>query len=109
SELGGDRPGLGVGDGERSARDWYRVDDRGGGAAQRGEAVEDRLQLLDRAQVQLEEVAVLAGNAVALGDLGQLAGGLRDQLEVMRARADPDDGADGVAQGARLNLRLEAE
>jgi hypothetical protein len=72
------------GDWERPARDGYCVNHRGGRAAQRGEAVKDRLQLLDRAQVQLEEVAVLAGNAVALGDLGQLAGDLRDQLEVMR-------------------------
>src|SRR6266542_1067160 len=70
------------------ARDGCRVDDRGGRASQRREAVQDRLELLDRPQVQLQEVAVFAGDAVALGDLGQLAGDIGDQLEVTRARAD---------------------
>jgi hypothetical protein len=85
------------------------VDDRGGRAAERREVVQDRLELLDRAEVQLQEVAVLAGDPVALGDLGQLAGDLGDQLEVARGWADPDDRADGVAEGARLHLGVDAE
>ena len=39
----------------------------------RGEQVEDWLQVLDAAQPDLEEIAVLAGDPVALGDVRHLA------------------------------------
>jgi len=45
------------------------VDDRGRGAAVRGEQVKDRFEVVDRVQVDLDEVTVLAGDPVALGDV----------------------------------------
>jgi len=41
------------------------------------EAVQDRLEIVDGAQVQPHEVAVLAGDPVALGDLRRLPGDVR--------------------------------
>lgn len=47
--------------------------------------------------MQLQEVAVLAGDAVALGHLGGLSGELWDPRELTRSRPDPHDGGDREA------------
>jgi hypothetical protein len=74
-----------------------------------GEAVQDRLEVLDGAQVELHEVAVFAGDPVALGDFGCLPRDLGDGVHVSAQRADPHDGRDRIAEGTRIHLRAEGE
>src|ERR1700755_1848870 len=85
-------PTSGRGDRQRARRDRGRVHDRGGGAAVRGEQVEDGLQLFDGVQVYFDEIAALAGDPLALGDGRHLAGDPGDQPQAAAGRADPDDG-----------------
>jgi hypothetical protein len=70
----------------------------------RGEQVEDRLKLVDGAQVQLDQEAVLAGDPVALGHVRNVGGDPRDEAQSAAGRADPHDRADRVAEGARVDL-----
>jgi hypothetical protein len=58
--------------------------------------------------VEPHEVAVLAGDAVALGDLGRLPGELGDPLELAGGGADLDNRRDGEAEGARVDVRAVA-
>ena len=53
----------------------------------------------------LHEEAVLAGDAVALDDLGRLARELGDLRELARRRADADHGAEREAERARVDRR----
>jgi hypothetical protein len=57
------------------------LNDRGRGEAVGREAVEDVLEGIDRPEMKAEQVAVLAGDAVALRDLGRLARNLWDPLQ----------------------------
>ena len=63
------------------------MDDRGRGQAVGREAVEDVLEVVHGTQVEPEEVAVVAGDPVALGHLGRLARDLGDALQLPRRRA----------------------
>ena len=54
--------------------------------------------------METEEVAVLAGDAVALRHLGRLAGDLRYALELSGSRSDPYDGRDGIPERLRVEL-----
>jgi hypothetical protein len=82
------------------------VDDGRGGAAVGRETVQDALKVVHAAQVELEDIAVLARHAVALGDLGRVAGGLRHHAQPRAAGADPDQRADRVPERARIDLGL---
>jgi hypothetical protein len=68
------------------------------------EAVEHARQLLDRAQVHLEEEAVLAGDAMALGHLGDLGGELGDPLQLPGRRLDAHDRGQLVPERAGIDL-----
>src|SRR5579863_4488020 len=101
---GGSPRGRGTWYGQRARRDRRRLNDRGRGPAVRGEQVQDRFEVVDRTQVNLHEEAVFAGDPVALGDVRHLAGDPGDEPQSPARRADPDDGADRVPEGARADL-----
>ena len=69
-----------------------------------GELVDHLLEVLDVAHVRLHEVAVLAGDAVALDDLGRPLGQLGDLAQLARRGADADDHAEREAERARVDL-----
>src|SRR5438093_50664 len=68
------------------------------------EAVEQRAELPDRAQVNLEEETVLARNAMAFAHLRDLQRELRDPLQLARGGLDPHDRRQLVAEGAGIDL-----
>jgi predicted HD phosphohydrolase len=74
----------------------------------RREAVEDLLQIVDRRQVNAEQIAVLACDSVTLADLGCLSGDLGDPLQLARRRADADDRGHREAERCRVELRVVA-
>ena len=82
------------------------MDDRGRGPAIRGEAVEDRFEIVHVPEMDLDEVAVLARYAVALCDFRNGAGNLWDAMEVAAGGTHPDDGGEGIPEGARLDLSV---
>src|SRR5918996_6380140 len=86
---------------------WHRgrLDDRGRRLAVRDEAVDDLLEVLDRADVRLHEEAVLAGDAVALDDLGRVAREVGDRAQLARRRADANDRRQREAELARVDGR----
>src|SRR4051794_24571448 len=73
------------------------------------EAVEDLLEVVHQAQMEPEQVAVLAGDAVAENDLRRLAGDLGDAVQLARDGSDPDDDLDREADRPRLDLRVVAD
>src|ERR687898_795648 len=89
-------------------RDRGRVDDRGRRLTVRREVVEDVLELVDRPQVEPHQVAVLAGDAVALADRRCLGRNLADPLELSWRRPDAYDGRHRVAERPRVELRAVA-
>src|SRR5919109_5151666 len=84
-------------DGDPATRHRGRLDDRGRGLAVDHEAVDELLEVLDVAHGRLHEEAVFAGDAVALDDLGRVAGELGDLVDLARRRADADHGGERVA------------
>ena len=60
--------------------------------------------MLDVADVELHEVAVLAGDAVALGDLWRRASELGDLAELPGSGADAQHDAERVAECPRVEL-----
>ena len=70
-----ERPGLA--ERQRAPRDRRRLHDRRRRPAVGQELVDDRLEVVDRAEVQLDREAVLAGDAMALDDLGDRRGRAR--------------------------------
>jgi hypothetical protein len=64
------------------------------------ELVQDLLELVHRGSVHLDQEAVLAGDAVALGDLGQRLGELGDPGQMARCRADPGEAVTGSPSAA---------
>ena len=77
------------------------MDDRRRRQAVRREAVEDLLQVVDRPQVDAEQVAVLACYSVTFADLGRPSCDLGDPLELARRRADTDDRGHGETERSR--------
>ena len=75
----------------------------------RGEQVQYRLQIVNRSQVELHEVAVLASDPVALGHSRHLPGDLGDHVNVPAVRAHSHDGAERVSEGARIHLGTELQ
>jgi len=71
----------------------------------RRETVEDVLELVDRAQVEPHQVAVLTRDPVALADLGRLGGDLADSLELSGGRPDANDGGNREAESRGVELR----
>jgi hypothetical protein len=84
------------------------VDDRRGRLAENDETVEDRLEIVHRPEVQLHEEAVLSGNPVAVDDLGNLSGELRDLLKLAGGRPNPYDRCDRKPDRLRIDLRVIA-
>ena len=68
------------------------------------EPVEHFLELVDPAQVHLEEEAVIAGDAVALDHLRALTCDLADPLELPRRGRDANDRCDRVAERDRVDV-----
>jgi hypothetical protein len=58
--------------------------------------------------VQLQQEAVLAGDAVAGDHFRCSARDLRDLAQLLRGRADPDDRADRIAERLRLDVGVVA-
>ena len=85
-----------------------RVDERRRRAPVGREAVEHAFEVVERPQVQLQEEAVLAGDAVALDDLRDLARDVPDPLELPARRGHPHDGGDRIADRARIDARVVA-
>src|SRR4051812_43991349 len=88
----------------RAPWDGRGLHDRAGRLAVRGEDVDDVLEVLDVADPRGHDVAVVAGDAVALGDLGGPAGELGDLGDLLRRRAHADDHAQRVAERTRVDL-----
>src|SRR5215212_11188208 len=97
-----------LGDVDGAARDRRRLHDRGGGLAVDDEAVDELLQVLDVAHRRLHEEAVLAGDAVALDDLGRRARQVGDLVDLARGRADADHRRQRVAERARIHAGVVA-
>src|SRR3954463_7125031 len=68
------------------------------------EAVDDLLEVLDRADVELHVEAVLARHAVALDDLGRALGDLGDRGDLAWRGAHAQHGGERVAERARVDL-----
>src|SRR5262245_29354963 len=68
------------------------------------ETVEQRAELVDRTQVDLEIEAILTGDPMALADLCNLGGELRDAGQLPRGRLDPHDRGQLVAEPSRVDL-----
>jgi len=92
--------------GQRQRPGWHRrgVHDGRRGPPVRGEQVEDRLEFVDGPQPDLHEVAVLAGDPVALGHVRHLTRYAGDQPQPSADRADPHDRADRVPESARVDV-----
>ena len=88
--------------------DGRRVHDRRRRLPEDDEAVEDLFEIVHRPQVQLDEEAVLARDAVAVDHLRHLTSKLRDLLQLARRRPDPDNGCDREADRLRIDLRAVA-
>src|SRR4051794_18523881 len=84
------------------------LDDRGRGLAEYHEAVDDLLQVRDVAHRGLHEEAVLAGDAVALHDLGRVARELGHLGDLARGRPDPDHHRERVAERPGIDLGVVA-
>src|SRR4051794_4297536 len=91
-----------------AARDGRLLHDRRGGLPVDRELVDDLLEVLDVAQPGLHEVAVLAGDAVALDDLGRALGELGALVELAGRRANSDDRAEREAEGTRVDVSVIA-
>ena len=91
---------------ERHAARRHRrgLHDRGRRLAVDREAVDDLLEVLDVADVGAHHVAVLPRHAVALDDLGRVAGDVGDLAQLARRRADADHDAERVAERARVDV-----
>src|SRR5689334_10975146 len=74
--------------------------DRRGRLPERGEPVDELLEVRDVADVGLQEEAVLAGDAVALDDLGRRVRDLGDLGQLPRCGAHADHRGERVAEGA---------
>ncbi len=104
------RPGLRVaarlGHLERQgpARHRRRLDDRGGRLAVGREAVDQLLHALHVAHPGAHDVAVVAGDAMALDHLGRALGQLRDLLQLARGGPDAQHHAERVADRGGVEL-----
>ena len=58
--------------------------------------------------METQEVAVLAGDPVALGDLGGVARDLRDALKLARRRAYANNGGDRIPERRRIEIGVVA-
>src|SRR3954447_6421884 len=87
-----------------ATRDGRLLHDRRGGLTVDRELVDDLLEVLDVAHVRLHEVAVLAGDAVALDDLGRALGELRHLAYLAWRGPDPDDHPERQTERARVDL-----
>ena len=85
-------------------RNRRRVDDRRGRQPVGREAVEHVLQVVDRAQMEPQQVAVLPGDPVALPHLGGLPRDLGNPLELARRGPDPNDRRHRKAERRRVDL-----
>jgi hypothetical protein len=85
------------------------VDDRRRRLPEQHEAVEHLFEVLDRAEVELEHEAVLAGDAVALDDLGRLLRQLGDLVQ-LPAHSGPDanERGDRIADRPRVDVGVVA-
>jgi hypothetical protein len=85
------------------------MDDRRRRLAQQHEAVEHLLEVLDRAEMELEHEAVLARDAVAFDDLGRLPRQLRDLVQLPAHRGpDADERGDRIADSPRVDVGVVA-
>src|SRR4051812_31949949 len=82
--------------------------DRRGGLTVDRELVNDLLEVLDVAHPSLHEVAVLAGDAVALDHLGRALGELGTLVQLAGRRANPHDRAEREAEGTRVYVSVVA-
>src|SRR4051812_19229941 len=92
------------GDVDPATRPRSRLHDRRRRRAVPGEAVDDLLEVLDVAHVRGHDEAVLAGDPVALDDLGRAPRELRGAGELHRRRAQADERAERIAQSPRVDL-----
>src|SRR5919198_335881 len=90
-------------------RDGGGLDDRRRRLAEHHEAVDDLLEVLDVAHRRLHEEAVLAGDAMALDDLGRLARELGDLGDLARRRADADHHGERIAERPRVDPGVVAD
>lgn len=72
------------------------------------EPVEHAIELIDRLDVQLEDKAVLPGDAVTFDDLRHAPREIGDFGELAGCRPDPDDREDRVAERGRIDLQAVA-
>jgi predicted ATPase/class 3 adenylate cyclase len=93
---------------QRTPRDRRGVDQRGGRAPVGREAIEQRLEIVHRADVELEKEAILAGDAMAFDHLRALAHELADLLELARRRGNPDDRGQRIADPPRVDCGVIA-
>ncbi len=80
------------------------VDDRRRSQAEGREAIEDAFEVVQRAQAEPHEEAVLARDPVALHDFWDFTRRLRDPLKLPGRRPDPDDGRDRETDRLRVDL-----
>src|SRR5207247_6347464 len=85
-------------------RDGGGVDQGGRRLAVGEEAVEQRVELVDRMQVNLEEETVLARDAMALAYLRDFQRQLRDPRQLALGGLGPDNRCQLVAKGARIDF-----
>jgi aryl-alcohol dehydrogenase-like predicted oxidoreductase len=85
-----------------------RVHDRRRRLAIGEKTIEEPAELVDRAQMDDEEEAVLSDDAIALDDLRDLRGERRDLRQAAGARLDPDDRRQGVPEQTRVEYRVVA-
>ena len=81
------------------------LDDRGGRLAVEDERVDQLLEVLDVADVDAHDEAVLAGDPQALDDLRRRAREVGDLGDHARRGADPDHRRERVAERARVDAR----
>ena len=86
-----------------------RLDDRGRRLAVGGEAVDDLLQVLDRAHVGGHHVAVVAGDPAAVDDLRASPCELGDAVQLARRRSHPENRGQRQPQRPRVDARVVAE
>src|SRR5215472_15652812 len=87
---------------KRSDRDRSRVHNRRRRPAVRGEAIENRLEVLDCSKVYLHEVAVFARDSATLRDLRNSRGYAWDLSAVTPVRTHAHDCANAVAKSKRV-------
>jgi hypothetical protein len=92
----------------RSRRDRGGDDERAGGLAVHQQPVEHVLQGADGGDVNLQQEAVLAGDAVALADLREAGGQLGDLGKLPRPGPDPHPGGHRQPDGGGIDLQAVA-